>query len=825
MPGATIEHLIVNWRRRRRESVLEPSADELLLLAEIENDATAVRGHDQARRFGRAPPFTFPSVPVTQAHYRRAADTYVEAPDGTVQIWNGIDKPQRFDPSLGSLENVGVIAPTSAIDLNGNGVGPIVGTFFAYTRFVDRSGNLSSLSPISNVFTPKTFVGTITNVTNASPMVVTIASTASLGTGQIVKISGVYGNAAANGIWKIIVLSATTFSLYAGGGVASIASGTYNSGGTVTSGVSSLIYANVPTPTEAKVTRRQILRNKDGDTSVFYIDIDTTDLTSSSFTSQTDDADLVTEVPLTDDNAQTLVDKSLPLTSKKLIAQCLGRMFASGNEPYSEGAVVLTSGSAAVTGIGTEWGPITLKGRFFEVAGGSKRYTIDSVASTTSLTLTEAYAGSTDPYAYYTISSGPAERRTLYWTPPSQPEAWPRTNSLALAEDPNAGEITALVPLRSWLYPVTENRLYRFSYVDDPLFDGEVVPAGNRGLVNNRVWVKVDFMMYGMDTLGFYQFAGNDLNDISTPAVQDLFRNRQAGPYRINWTAKRNFHAVYDPGEGTIRWFVCLGSAYAPYHAVCYQIRLRRWWLEEYPFPIGAACIGRLNGKPQVYLGTDAKRIMALHQSTLDAVDAGNGTVRGTVTSSGVDWIVDSAASFQSGLAGQEVQLIGGRGKGQRRRIASQATTRLTMTQPWTTAPDTTTSYQIGGVTWRWRSAWLSFIDGPGEMQREISIQFSTTNAASQMHLRIYEDTFAAAQAWVTSGSLADGNGINHLADDPTGDLAIDTTKVSGYVKQRFTGMREYQTDAPRFVAVDLGGVTNADPVRVLQVSLGEVAR
>lgn len=66
----------------------------------------------------------------------------------------------------------------------------------------------------------------VSNATNATPIVVTTA-THSYTTGQSVVINGVLGNTAANGTWRIIVLSATTFSL-----VGSVGNGAWTSGGT-----------------------------------------------------------------------------------------------------------------------------------------------------------------------------------------------------------------------------------------------------------------------------------------------------------------------------------------------------------------------------------------------------------------------------------------------------------------------------------------------------------------------------------------------------------------------------------------------------------------
>ena len=68
----------------------------------------------------------------------------------------------------------------------------------------------------------------VTDATNAGPIVITTGSNHGLTTGNIVTISGVVGNTAANGTFVITVVSPTTFSLDASTG-----NGAYVSGGTV----------------------------------------------------------------------------------------------------------------------------------------------------------------------------------------------------------------------------------------------------------------------------------------------------------------------------------------------------------------------------------------------------------------------------------------------------------------------------------------------------------------------------------------------------------------------------------------------------------------
>jgi hypothetical protein len=68
--------------------------------------------------------------------------------------------------------------------------------------------------------------GSVTNASNASPIVITAADS-NVSTGQAVKISGVTGNTAANGTFLATAINANSFSLQGSTG-----NGAYVSGGT-----------------------------------------------------------------------------------------------------------------------------------------------------------------------------------------------------------------------------------------------------------------------------------------------------------------------------------------------------------------------------------------------------------------------------------------------------------------------------------------------------------------------------------------------------------------------------------------------------------------
>lgn len=82
------------------------------------------------------------------------------------------------------------------------------------------AGAFNGTTPIS---------GGVTAATAASPIVLTVGSTASLTTGSVVTVAAVGGITAANGTFMVTVINATTFSLDGSTGT-----GSYTSGGTVT---------------------------------------------------------------------------------------------------------------------------------------------------------------------------------------------------------------------------------------------------------------------------------------------------------------------------------------------------------------------------------------------------------------------------------------------------------------------------------------------------------------------------------------------------------------------------------------------------------------
>jgi hypothetical protein len=670
-------------------------------------------------------------------------NSFAVTPEGVLLVASGFDKVLRWDGLRPQAESAGVAAPTLAPTLAAAGTGAaasaVTGTYAVYLRYVDRNGNFSNLSPVSNEVTA--------------------------------------------------------------------------------AGADRLTYGNLQTPSDPKVVRRQVLRNTDGQAETYYVDVDTTDLTSAALSSSRSDADLQAQAAqalLTDDGLPLANARDQPPDTKAFVAHHLDRMYLGGEVEYAEGNVLATFGSTAVTGIGTEWTEV-LPGRFLFVVGADRAYEIAAAdPARQTLTLREPYQGATQPYASYAIRPEPAARRTVQFSEAGEPESWPPTNGFALAEDGDV--ITGLMPKASFLYVLERRNVWRFTSQTDPTKDGFVFHSGSRGCVNNRCWVVIDEAAFMLDEIGVHKFTGGEDTESLSDPIRDFFDGTGAR-WRINWAAARHFHAVHNPGEDCIRWFVALSGEYLPRHALCLQHGESRWWVEEYPAPVGASCLGRMNGRPQVFLGSAAARVLALGAGRLDGAAPDAGTTRGAVTSAGPVSLADSAASFAAGLAGAPVVIVSGRGKAQLRLVASNTATTLTLTQPWLVLPDATSTYQVGGVPWTYRTGWLRFAsDNERDTPRRVEVLFDPTPHAGSFDVRFRRDRRQAYAAWDADKTSEEGDGVSSRRGDA--DLVCDLARDGGLVQQRLDHHKEWYANGPRFAQWELRGVGGRDRVRFFQVLL-----
>ncbi len=585
----------------------------------------------------------------------------------------------------------------------------------------------------------------------------------------------------------------------------------------VVDGAAEILYTNVPVNPLPQVVRKQILRNTDGQTDVFYVDIDTTEMFTTSFESSKSDTELANSeaVPLFDTTGFPLANRyDPPPSTHPFLAMHLNRAWMFGFQPYAEGSVQVASGSATVTGIGTQW-PSTFVGRFLYVQG-RPAYEIESVdVENQTLTLTEAWGEATDLFAQYAIQPAPGERNLLVFSEPGLPQAWPPQNALSLPEDGDVG--THIAEFGSFLYIFKRRKTYRMSAQTDPSKDGFIFYAMGRGCINHRCMVIVEEKMYVLDESGVYVTAGGGgVQQLSTP-IQDMFRVGESDS--INWSVSRFFHASFDQAAETIRWFVASRSSYLPQTALCLHYPSGKWWIEEYPIPIGASVSARISrpsqgwgeGPAQVFLGGPGGEVWTL-DGLLDGPPVDGPTTRGSPTSVGIDSLTDSNAAFDTTESvGAPLAIVSGRGSGQMRRVVDATATKLWTDEPWLILPDSTSIYQLGAIPIKLLTGRMRLAPSEQQTGHSVEIQFEPTAIAIKLDVGINMD-FGSKNRLV-GRSVGKGQRPHLRAEKGKSYVTIELNDPTGAFWKRFDGGRELGTDAPRLFSIGINGFSGPERV------------
>jgi hypothetical protein len=578
-------------------------------------------------------------------------------------------------------------------------------------------------------------------------------------------------------------------------------------------------YSNLPTAPGPEVVTRQILRNTAGQAATFYVDVEDTLVYDATATGTKTDGQLATS------EAVVLIDPEsglpvayrfgVPPDTKPFVATHLQRTWFWGTQPYAEGSAKVALGSATVTGIGTEWRE-NWTGRFLYVVGATRSYEIDSVdPDAQTLTLVEAYADATDPFAEYAIRPSPAEESLLYFSEPGSPEAVPFYNALSTPED---GDTPAgMLQFGSFLWLFKGQRTYRLTGQSDPLQDAFIFHALGRGVANHRCFAVVEEQLYALDERGVYRTGGGDQAENISAPIQNLFRPNSGG---INWQASRYFHCVVDHPNEAVRWYVTFAGEYLPRHCLALHYPTGKWWVDDMPVSVGASCVARV-GRPTgawggdaeaVLLGSTAGRVLVAG-GPLDGPPAAGATNRGTVTAAGSDTLTDGGAAFDPLMVNVPVCIVSGRGKGQRRLVVAATATTLTVDEPWAVVPEAGQSeYQLGGIPFRFLSGRYRWAPDERNKGRAIEIQYHPTSAPQTFDLRMYAD-FAAVPRQI-GRAVDDGQRFGVRAEKDAEGYTKLLSHDHGFYRQTFSGMREGSVESGRAFAIELVGVSGPEQTR-----------
>lgn len=573
-------------------------------------------------------------------------------------------------------------------------------------------------------------------------------------------------------------------------------------------------YEDVEAPTDTRVVKRQIWRNTSGQVQNFYLDIETDDLAATEFQSTNSDAQLVLKdlITFTDVDGYTIPYLyAQPPDDKPFIAELRSRIFAVGSRRYYEGSAQVTNGSDVVTGIGTSW-TASLIGRRFIC--GTLEYLIKNVdPDTQEITLASSYAGETDNFALYVIAPYAAEELVVRWSDPvAGPEAWPLTGQMLLPQDGDV--ITGIVNYGDALYITKTRNIYRLNFTEDPAIDGEVSPAARRGCINHRCSVTVEGACLMLDREGIHAFIGGpNPQHISLP-VGDLFREDTDG-LRINWQADVcMFHAAHYQELSTVKWFVPLAGDLFPWHAICYDYRRSRFWVESYPRPITSSCYSlAITGRP--LLGTTEGKILAADTGSLDLVSPG-GTLF-TVAAVNSQWSIELDA-VPKPCTGVPFVIVTGAAAGYDRIISYQDDEEIQFLSPVPVKISVGDKIQIGGIPFRMRTAEFAADRIDGNNPKSFSMEFDPNNENLFGTLTIFRNGIRRASQVAAARSPWGATARNHLANSK--HVSLNLGSSLGLVVENLSITTERDLPALLQYQFQIDGSSGEDKPRILEIKV-----
>ena len=743
-------------------------------------------------------------------------DTFLKTGTGELYILNGIDKAICWDGLKSQAAIASVEAATARPTIEGAGIGVLSGKYFCYIRFIDADGSPSNLSPLSLPVTLSSKSGLILDVSSTTPVV--LESTAhGLATGQTVSVSGVGGIVSINGIFTVDVIDGDFFIL----NDSSNDGQDYTGGGSWFAGVQRVVYKNVQIPNDPRIVKRQILRNTNGQTEVFFVDLETTDLTSTVFFSTLTDELLSDkeDVPLYDSNMNQIANGFPEIPNWKPFAASVNdRVFYAGSISYSQGSAKVANGNALVYGIGTDW-KTTFAGRRFFTGSSIKPSIVSSVDEGNQIiTLIEPFIGKSSPYSAYTISPPYLEKKALYYSEVGQPKKVRTTSGLVLQEEQD--EIVGLVNLDTFLLIFCKSKLFRLTFGNSPDTDGSIYPASyTRGAINQKCIVVRGSAAVTLDRLGVYAYSEGKEETLSTK-ITSIFEGTNKY-YSINWKYSDYFHAIHILSKSTIRWFVVMGSGRYPRHAICYNYKTDAWWIEEFSTPIMSSCQDFDLSSPTCFLGTNNNRILRYPFGNLDGLDSSTSIVSGTITASSKLWIEDSNVNFDSiGCVNNPIGLRTASGKSIYRVVKKAQGNRIYFDRPLVENLDPS-KYTLGSMPWVFRTGNFRIDGNDKNIVRNIEFNFQPTLLPSLFNVRFYRDRLNENLIF-KKPYRKQSNDEFYVSDDGV-NLIGDFSKELGALGQRFDTHRESSIDGAKYISIEVDGLSTDSQETIYGIRLDGV--
>lgn len=379
-------------------------------------------------------------------------------------------------------------------------------------------------------------------------------------------------------------------------------------------------------------------------------------------------------------------------------------------------------------------------------------------------------------------------RNKILYSEVDEPESVPSTQNVVIVQEntDDNDRITALMPHGSTLWIMKDRHAYRANFVRQPNIDMIPTLAHSRGCVNKLCWAFYGDVAFIMDRFGPWAMSRAGKQEIGDE-VRNYFRDNLIDFSKSAW-----FFVRVEPNEAVVRFYVSLSgqSGNQPKTALCFSIRTQAWTVERYPHGLGGGCRIDASNALRCLVGGENGKSLLVNEGVSDIVStAVTGTHTSTQEAGAYDGLVDTAASFVAGEVGASLIITGGTGAGQMRTIKTRTSgTVLVMDANWTTNPDATSTYAIGGIYAFYKTG-IFAIPYEENSQRVFALTYLPTTSDQYVELEVFYDHNTAAEEMKASEVHPEG---------------FDSTAGSTRLRRNLKSLRSVLGTAPGFAMHEL---------------------
>jgi hypothetical protein len=451
-----------------------------------------------------------------------------------------------------------------------------------------------------------------------------------------------------------------------------------------------------------------------------------------------------------------------------IINEHRGRVFGFGASNVTR-TVGVTNGSATVTGTGfsTQWA-----GRLFRVTADTVAYRIVS-ATTTAITLSEVYAGSTNASAVAAVYSPTPD--LLYWSLAGRPESWRPLRRARRVMQAELDIPTALAGYYGDLIIFGLRSTRRLVFVSDPASAELVISDNVLGVYNQRCVAWAEGVLYGFGPAGIWAMDGTAPRLISQ-AVKDTLSG-------VDPDYSERFHAVYSSKDRTLLFFAVASGDTEPKLAIAFNIDMQTWhtWTWERGI-IGSLAYNDGTGLLRMILSDEHSETWSADAGAFDGASSSTVVATGTGSSGTTITLSVAAPAHIGAYLHDPVQ-------NESRRITAASGNDLTIASAFTANPPVGREMFIGRIPVVIRPKWANFMDTVDKGRPyAVDLSFVPDSDNPRMRLRTYVDYSESGETYeVTDAEWhVPPDGCSLRADGTGWDINLSNT--DGFVQVPLTG-------------------------------------